>query len=107
MKHQIEVFSAGCDLCQQTIELVGTRAGSESDVIVHDMRQEANVQRAQRYGVRSVPAVVIDGSLLVAAPGGARTSGFSARRSSEADCCHIRARTRKCSHFGLHQTTLI
>lgn len=63
MKHQIEVFSAGCDLCQQTIELIGRLAGSESDVIVHDMRQMETVQRAHGYGVRGVPAVVIDGKL--------------------------------------------
>ena len=57
------MFSAGCDLCRQTIELVGKVAGSEGHVIVHDMGQTENVLRAHGYGVRSVPAVVIDGKL--------------------------------------------
>lgn len=63
MKHRIEVFSAGCDLCKQTIDLVRKLAGSESNMLVHDMRQAENVQRAHGYGIRSVPAVVIDGKL--------------------------------------------
>jgi glutaredoxin 3 len=63
MKHRIEVFSAGCDICKQTIDLVSTLAGSESDVVVHDMQQPENARRAHGYGVRSVPAVVIDGKL--------------------------------------------
>ena len=79
-------------LCEQTIELVGKLAGSESDVVVHDMRQTESVRRAHGYGVRSVPAVVIEEGSLVVAPGAAQTSGFCAMRSFEA-ACYIRAGT--------------
>jgi glutaredoxin 3 len=63
VKHRIEVFSAGCDICRQTIDLVSKLAGADNDVAVHDMQKADNATRAYEYGVRSVPAVVIDGKL--------------------------------------------
>lgn len=63
MKHTIEVFSAGCETCKQTVDLVKRLTGSESEVKVHDMHQTEIAKRAHGYGVRSVPAVVIDGKL--------------------------------------------
>jgi len=37
--------------------------GSEHEVIVHDMHQHEIASRAAQHGVRSVPAVVINGKL--------------------------------------------
>jgi len=63
MKHKIEIFSAGCKTCKDTIATVKKLAGSEHEVIVHDMHQEAIATRAAQHGVKSVPAVVINGKL--------------------------------------------
>ena len=63
MKHKVEVFSAGCKTCQDAIETVRKLAGAEHEVVVHDMHQRETASRAERHGVRSVPAVVIDGKL--------------------------------------------
>ena len=63
MKHKIEVFSAGCKTCKDTIEAVRKLAGSEHEVVVHDMHQEHVANRAVQHGIRSVPAVVIDGKV--------------------------------------------
>jgi glutaredoxin len=63
MKHKIEIYSAGCKICQNTITTVKKLAGSEHEVIVHDMHQEAIASRAAQQGVKSVPAVVINGKL--------------------------------------------
>jgi len=38
-------------------------AGSSHDVVVHDMHKSEVASKAKQYGVRSVPAVVIDGKL--------------------------------------------
>lgn len=62
-KKKIEVFSAGCGTCKETIEMVKRLAGSSHEVIVHDMQKAAIATKAKEYGVRSVPAVVIDGKL--------------------------------------------
>lgn len=63
MAKKIEVFSAGCSVCKETIETVKQLAGSNHEVIVHDMNKSEVATKAKGYGVRSVPAVVIDGKL--------------------------------------------
>ena len=63
MKHKIEIFSAGCATCKETIETVKKLAGSEHELHVHDMHQHETANRAKQDGIRSLPAVVIDGKL--------------------------------------------
>ena len=60
---KIEVFSAGCSTCKETIELVKRIAASSHEVVIHDMHQSETAAQAKQYGVRSVPAIVIDGKL--------------------------------------------
>ncbi len=59
----IEVFSAGCPACQETIDLVNRVACSSCEVSVLDMNDAAVASRARGLGIHSVPAVVIDGEL--------------------------------------------
>ena len=63
MAKKIEVFSAGCSTCKETIEMVKRLAGSSHEVIIHDMQKSDVASKAKGDGVRSVPAVVIDGKL--------------------------------------------
>ena len=63
MKHKIEIFSAGCKTCKDTIEAVRKLAGPEDEVVVHDMHQHEIASRAAQHDVRSLPAVMIDGKL--------------------------------------------
>ena len=62
-KRKVEVFSAGCAVCVEVIDAVKREAGSTSEVIVHDMKNIQVARRAKELGIRSVPAVVIDGKL--------------------------------------------
>jgi len=62
-KRKIEVFSAGCPACAETIELVNRIACPSCEISVLDMNQAAVAQRAKELGIRSVPAVVIDDKL--------------------------------------------
>jgi glutaredoxin len=62
MAKKIEVFSAGCSTCTETIELV-ERLARNHEVVIHDMNKSEVATKAKDYGVRSVPAVVIDGKL--------------------------------------------
>lgn len=63
MKHKIEIFSAGCRTCKDTIATVKRLAGSEHEVVVHDMHDEETASRAAQHGIRSLPAVMINGKL--------------------------------------------
>lgn len=38
-------------------------AGSDHEVQIHDMHKEGVASRANQHGVRSLPAVVVDGKL--------------------------------------------
>jgi len=62
-RKKIEIFSAGCSTCKETIELVKRLAGSSHEVVIHDMQKAEVASKAKQHGVRSVPAVVIDGNL--------------------------------------------
>lgn len=62
-KRKVEVFSAGCPACKETVQLVNGIACPACEVSVLDMRDPKVAQRAKSLGVRSVPAVAIDGRL--------------------------------------------
>lgn len=60
---KIEVFSAGCPLCADTVALVNSVACPSCEVSILDMNDKSIAARAKSLGIRSVPAVVIDGKL--------------------------------------------
>ncbi len=62
-QRKIEVFTAGCPVCEQTVALVNRLACPSCDVSVLDMNDPTVAKRAEQLGVRSVPAVAIDGKL--------------------------------------------
>ena len=62
-KRTIEIFSAGCPACEDTIQLVNRIACPSCEVTILDMHNPDVASRAKRLGIRSVPAVVINGTL--------------------------------------------
>lgn len=61
----IEVFTAGCPVCDSGVALVREIAGKDHEVIVTDLHRDADAaSRAAGYGVKTVPAVTVDGSLV-------------------------------------------
>jgi glutaredoxin 3 len=60
---KIEIFSAGCAACEDIIAQVRSGACPSCDVVVMDMKDKGVAARAKTLGIRSVPAVVIDGKL--------------------------------------------
>ncbi len=63
MSRKIEVFSAGCPVCDEAVEMVKRNACQSCDIEVLDMMNPEVAKRAKALGVRSVPAVAIDGKL--------------------------------------------
>ena len=62
-KRKVEVFTAGCPACDEAVSLVKSLACDSCEVEVLDMKEPSVSERAKGYGVRSVPAIVIDGKL--------------------------------------------
>jgi len=62
-KRTVEVFSAGCPVCQETLDLINRVACPSCEVSVLNMNDKTIATRAKELGIRSIPAVVIDGKL--------------------------------------------
>lgn len=62
-KRKIEVFSAGCPVCDKTIKRIEDLACDSCEVSVLDTRAPEVAKRAESLGIRSIPAVLIDGKL--------------------------------------------
>lgn len=62
-RRKIEIFTAGCACCDQTVRMVQSIACPSCEVEVLDMKEPPVERRARELGVRSVPAVAIDGAL--------------------------------------------
>jgi len=61
-KRQVEVFTAGCPLCDPVVKLVQQVACGGCEVTVHDLRSDAEAaERLKAAGVQRVPAVLVDG----------------------------------------------
>jgi glutaredoxin 3 len=61
---RVEVFSAGCPTCQNTLEALRETIDPRHELVVLDMHEDDVAGRAEALGIRTVPAVVVDGSLL-------------------------------------------
>lgn len=62
-KRKIEVFSAGCRACEDTVKLVNDIACESCEITVLDMHDDQVAARAKSLGVKSVPAVAVNGKL--------------------------------------------
>ncbi len=62
-KRKVEIFSGGCPVCKETVEMINNNDCASCEVSVLDMNKPEVVDRAGSLGIRSVPSVVIDGKL--------------------------------------------
>ncbi len=68
-KRKIEVFSAGCAVCEETVAMVNRIACPLCEIEVLDVRDPAVATKARSYGVRAVPAVAVDSHLAACCTG--------------------------------------
>jgi len=67
-KRNVEVFTAGCPVCDPTVKMVKELACLSCDVKVHDLNKGYETDEcwmeARTYNLKTVPAVVVDGKLV-------------------------------------------
>jgi glutaredoxin len=68
-KRKVEIFSAGCPACEETIAAVRQAACPACEVVVLDMKKIEVAKRAKTLGIRSVPTVVIEGIVAACCAG--------------------------------------
>jgi DNA-binding transcriptional MerR regulator len=61
MARLIEVFTAGCPLCDETVQRVQQAVAQCGCTVV---TRAPDSPEAQQYGIRAVPAIVVEGQLL-------------------------------------------
>jgi hypothetical protein len=63
LRKKIQIYSAGCRLCQEAEATIRRIVGLNHDIEVLEMRRVHVAQQAARLGIQSVPGVVVDGQL--------------------------------------------
>lgn len=66
-RRTIEIFTAGCPCCTEAVDTVEDLACSSCEVVVYDISDDTGEtegrKKAEQYGIKRVPAVVVDGKL--------------------------------------------
>jgi protein-disulfide isomerase len=65
MGKRIEVFTADCPLCKDTLELIKKEACSECEIIERKCSGDECCSPAKDYGIKAVPTVVVDGKVAI------------------------------------------
>lgn len=76
----VEIFSAGCPICEESIQWVKHMACPSCDINVLDMKDPTIADRAKQMGIHKIPTVVIDGKIADCCVGAA-LSETSLRRA--------------------------
>ena len=85
-QRQIEIYSAGCTVCEEVVQMVKELACPCCDITIKDMKCTTVAAEAKQLGIRPVPAVVVEGQL--------------------ADCCSTGGPNAKMLNAGGIGTTL-
>ncbi|MCE7053942.1 thioredoxin family protein [Algoriphagus sp. AGSA1] len=68
MKRQIEVFTAGCPVCEPTVKTVKEMACDSCEVTVYDLVKQCDdkvcIEKMKEYNITSLPAIAVNGKLL-------------------------------------------
>lgn len=67
-RRKVEVFTAGCLVCEDAVKKVNAAACPDCEVVVYDLNKGCATNecraKARKYGIKRLPAVVVNGRLL-------------------------------------------
>ena len=67
---KIEVFIAGCPLCDDAVRAVRETACPNCEVAIYNLNAGEGRAEAEQYGITRVPSVVVNGKLAGCCDGG-------------------------------------
>lgn len=66
---EIEVFTASCPLCKETLEIVERVKCPKCNLTEYNLFERCEdkvcLEKAKKYGIRAVPTVVVNGRIAV------------------------------------------
>ena len=78
-KRKVEIFTAGCPVCDEAVKLVKDTACESCEVTIYNLTDPLSLKKAKDYGIRRVPTVVVDGRIArCCALGGPSVEGLRA-----------------------------
>ena len=68
MKRHIEIFSAGCPVCEPVVSLVKETSCENCKITIYNLSEQYAskicVTKMEQYGVKRLPAIAVNGKLL-------------------------------------------
>ena len=68
MKRQIEIFTAGCPVCEPVVALVKETACENCEITIHNLSEQNEntdgITKMKKYGVKRLPAIAVNGKLI-------------------------------------------
>lgn len=69
MKHEIEIFTSGCYLCIEAVEIVEKAKCSECTLTEYNLAEKCESEiclaKAKKYGIKATPTIVVDGRIAI------------------------------------------
>lgn len=63
MGHKFEIFSAGCDLCKNAIEILRNNVCEKCEIVEYNLQnpiQEEIQEKMKKYDINVVPSIIVD-----------------------------------------------
>jgi len=68
MRRQIEIFTAGCPVCEPVVALVKETACENCEITIYNLSEPCEskicIAKMDTYGVKRLPAIAVDGKLI-------------------------------------------
>lgn len=68
MKRQVEVFTAGCPVCEPVVKTVKEMACDSCELTIYNLVEQCEdkvcIDKMKKYNITSLPAVTVNGQLL-------------------------------------------
>ena len=68
MKRQIEIFTAGCPVCEPVVALVKETACENCEITIYNLSEQNEntdgITKMKEYGVKRLPTIAVDKRLI-------------------------------------------
>ncbi len=68
MKRQVEIFTAGCPVCEPIVASVKEATCENCEIIIHNVSEQCEseicISKMEKYQVKRLPAVAVNGELI-------------------------------------------